>query len=259
MSQDLDLLQGTWTITALEADGVAVPEAMLGAARIVIEGSRFTSSGMGEVYQGTLRLDNTGSPARIDMEFDAGPEKGNTNLGIYQMDGDSWRLCLATRGTVRPASFVSTPGSGFALETLVRETAAKRRVSKKQTATPAPAGSPTEFEGEWKLVSGVMDGKEMEASTVQWVKRVTHGNQTTVLAGPQTMLKVEFTFDPSQSPQSIDYISLAGPNKGKTQLGIYKREGDLLTFCVAPPGAERPANFVSVAGDGRTLTAWKRG
>lgn len=258
MSQDLDLLQGTWNVTTLEADGAAVPDSMLSDARVVIEGNRFTSTGMGAVYQGTLQLDTASRPARIDMMFDAGPEKGNTNLGIYQLEGNSWKLCLATRGTVRPASFASTPGSGFAVETLVRGTAAKSKLLKKSAAAPAPAGPPTEFEGEWKLVSGTMDGKEMEASVVQWVKRVTQGNQTTVLAGPQTMLKVEFTFDPSQSPQSIDYFSLAGPNKGKSQLGIYKRDGDILTFCVAPPGAARPAAFVSVPGDERTLTAWKR-
>jgi uncharacterized protein (TIGR03067 family) len=90
------------------------------------------------------------------------------------------------------------------------------------------------------------------------VKRVTVGNQTTVMAGPQTMLKVEFAFDASQSPKTIDYQVLAGANKGKTQLGIYKQEGDLLTFCVAPPGVARPTDFVSKPGDNRTLTTWRK-
>jgi len=39
-----------------------------------------------------------------------------------------------------------------------------------------------------------MDGKPMEESMAKWVKRITSGNQTTVMAGPQMMLKVEFTF-----------------------------------------------------------------
>jgi uncharacterized protein (TIGR03067 family) len=244
----------------MEVDGQPMPSAMLGDARIVIEGSRFTSLGMGAVYEGTLELDASISPARIDMKFDVGPEKGNTNFGIYQLDGDTWKLCLATRGTVRPASFASTAGSGFAVETLVRRTAPK--ASKAPTArkakSRAPSGPATEFEGEWSMLSGVMDGKAMDASAVQWVKRVTEGNQTTVLAGPQTMLKVEFTFDASQSPKSIDYVNLAGAHKGKRQVGIYKFEGDVLTVCVAAPGAGRPNEFASVPGDGRTLTSWKR-
>jgi uncharacterized protein (TIGR03067 family) len=263
MSKDLDLLQGTWTVAAMEMDGQSMPAGALVEARIAIEGNRFTSTGMGAVYEGRLELDATASPARIDMVFDAGPEKGNTNLGIYRLDGDSWKLCLATRGTVRPASFASAPGSGIAVETLVRGSAPKARKSKSkaksETNSGAPGGPATEFEGEWPMVSGVMDGKAMDASMVQWVKRVFTGNQTTVLAGPQTMMKAEFTFDPAQSPKSIDYVNLAGAHKGKGQKGIYKLEGGVLTVCVAPPGAARPAEFVSVPGDGRTLTAWKRG
>ena len=252
MGKDLDLLQGTWNVATLEMDGQSMPGAMLGEARIVVQGNRFSSTGMGAVYEGTLELDSSVSPGRLDMKFDAGPEKGNTNLGIYRMDGDSWKLCLAMRGSVRPATFASPAGSSFVVETLVRGTAAK------SAPEPAASGSATEFEGEWNMVSGVMDGKAMDASMVQWVKRLTVGNQTTVKAGPQTMLKVEFTCDPTQSPMSIDYWGLAGANKGKKQLGIYKQEGDILTFCVAAPGAARPAEFVSVPGDGRTLTAWKR-
>jgi uncharacterized protein (TIGR03067 family) len=268
MQRDLDLLEGSWTVTALEVDGQAMPAAMLADARITIKGSRFTSTGMGGAYEGTLELDTSASPPRLDMKFDAGPEKGNTNLGIYQLEGDTWKLCLATRGTVRPASFASTPGSGFAVETLVREGApaahkAKGRAPKK-SAPPIPAGGPTpagpatEFEGEWSMLAGVMDGKAMDASLLKWVKRVTRGNQTTVVAGPQTMLKVEFTFDPAPSPRTIDYLNLAGAHKGKAQQGIYKFEGDVLTVCVSAPGAARPREFESAAGDGRTLTVWKR-
>lgn len=253
MRRDIDRLQGFWTISALAVDGQSVPVPL--DAQIVIEGSRFASMGMGAVYEGTLELDASASPARIDMKFDASPEKGNTNLGIYQLKGDSWKLCLATRGTVRPASFASPPGSGIAVETLVRGKAAKARKEK----VKAPAGPATEFEGEWKMLSGVMDGKAMDASAVQWVKRVTRGNQTTVVAGPQTMMIFEFAFDPASSPQSIDYVNLHGANKGKLQQGIYRFEGGVLTVCVAAPGAARPGEFVSVPGDGRTLTAWRRG
>jgi uncharacterized protein (TIGR03067 family) len=260
MAHDLDLLQGTWTIESLEVDGQPMPAAMLDDACIVVEGNRFTSTGMGAVYQGTLELDNSAAPARLDMKFDAGPEKGNTNPGIYQLDGESWKLCLATRGGVRPMAFASAAGSGFALETLVRlSPKTKRRPSKESTAARVPVDAATEFEGEWRMPSGVMDGKAMSPADVRWVKRVTHGDQTTVLAGPQTMLKVTFSFDPAQSPRSIDYLNLAGANKGERQQGIYKLEDDVLTVCVAAPGAPRPREFESVAGDGRTLTAWTRG
>jgi uncharacterized protein (TIGR03067 family) len=250
---DLDRLQGTWNVAALEVDGQ--PMSVPGDARIVIEGNRFNSLGMGAEYEGTLEFDASGKPARIDMKFDKGPEAGNTNRGIYQFTGDSWKLCVATRGAERPEAFKSTPGSGIAVERLVR---AKSAPKARKAKIAEPDGPATEFEGEWQMLSGVMNGTPMEASAVQWVKRMTHGNQTTVVAGPQTMLKVEFTFDPTASPSSIDYLNLLGSCKGKRQQGIYRFESDVLTVCIAAPGAPRPGEFASVPGDGRTLTAWKK-
>jgi uncharacterized protein (TIGR03067 family) len=257
--KDLDLLQGIWTVTTLEIDGEKVSPDVYGNATVVIKGSRFTSEGMGDIYQGTVELDASANPRRIDMKFDAGPEKGNTNPGIYKLAGDSWTLCLATRGKKRPSSFKSKPDSGIALETLTR--GKRGRPASKEAKTiskTVDGGVSTEFEGEWQMVSAVMNGKPMEEALVRWVKRYTTGNETIVKAGPQTMLKVQFTYDASKSPKTIDYLNLAGGQKGKTQLGIYEFEGGLLKVCVAPPGATRPEEFKSVAGDARTLTVWKK-
>lgn len=262
MKKDIDLLQGTWTITTLQADGepMSAPE----GAHIVIKGNRFTSIGMGAEYAGTLKLDASARPRQFDMKFDTGHAKGTVNLGIYELKGNKLKLCLATRGTVRPKKFASTPGSGIALETLTRgkASAAKNKTKARTSVKAAPVTKNnvpvTEIEGEWNLVSAVMDGKPMDESMVSWVKRVTHGNQSTVTAGPQVMLKVEFTADTSKSPRTIDYVNVVGANKGKTQAGIYEIKDGLLTFCIAAPGTERPKKFESAKGDDRTLTVWKR-
>jgi len=263
--RDLKLLQGTWSITGLEIEGEKTPDSMLADARIVIKGSRFTSTGMGTLYEGTLKLDSSTQPAQLDLKFDAGPPTGETNLGIYKLDGDTWTLCLATRGSVRPSRFASTPGSGFALETLtrgIRPSVATPPISMKKRAVKDRAyrkkAKATEFEGEWQMVSGVMDGKAMEESLTQWVRRRTVGNETAVVAGPQTMMRMTFTYDASKSPKTIDYVNLHGPNKGAIQLGIYEFEGNLLRVCIAAPGAARPVQFQSLRGDGITFTVWKR-
>jgi uncharacterized protein (TIGR03067 family) len=122
----------------------------------------------------------------------------------------------------------------------------------------ADASQLTEFEGEWQMVSAVMDGVPMDPSAVEWVKRITHGRETTVYAGPQVMMKMEFTSDASKAPKTIDYINIAGSNKGKSQQGIYVFEGDLLKICVAAPGKLRPTQFQSDRGDGRTFSIWRR-
>jgi uncharacterized protein (TIGR03067 family) len=262
---DLDRIQGCWTVAALEVDGQTVPDAARSNARVVVEGNRFSNTGMGAVYKGTIEIDPSARPRRLDMLFDAGPEKGNKNLGIYELDGDEWKICLATRGAVRPSSFATTPGSGLALEVLARGEApspavAKKRAPKKaaRSSTAAPDAAPaTELEGEWRMVSCVTDGHPMDRSHVQWVERVTRGAHTTVTAGPQVMMEFDFLSDASKVPRTLDYMNTAGPNQGKSQLGIYEIEGGLLRICVSPPGGKRPTRFQSKSGDGRTLTVWR--
>jgi uncharacterized protein (TIGR03067 family) len=256
MKNDLDLLQGTWTVSELEADGQKMPAAMLQTAQIVIDGNRFTSTGMGAVYAGTIVLDASANPPHITMNFDAGPEKGNANLGIYKLDRSKLRICLATRGSVRPSKFATEPGTGFALETLVRGKVSSR--PEKPAPKKQSTGPKTEFEGEWRMTSGVMDGTAMKESDVQWVRRLTSGDEVIIQAGPQTLMKMTFTNDASASPQTMDYVHTAGAHKGKKQQAIYKLEGARLTICAAAPGSPRPNTFESKRGDGRSVTVWER-
>ena len=264
MRDDLDLLQGTWAVTELQMEGQTISGGMLANARVEITGNRFSSLGMGTVYEGTVTLDDSAIPHQLNMKFDAGPEKGNTNLGIYELKGDSWKICLSTRGEVRPTAFSAPAGSGFIFEVLTRSEAVSPKKDKASSpgaavARAREAASPaTDFEGEWSMVSAVMDGNPLDPSAVEWVKRITRGSETTVYAGPQVMMKMEFTFDASNAPKTIDYVNTAGSNKGKSQQGIYEFEGDVLKICVAAPGKPRPTQFQSDRGDGRTFTVWRR-
>src|SRR5262245_30222647 len=120
MSKDLENLQGSWRVTALEVDGQTVPMDTLGNAGIVINGDHFVSTGMGNEYKGTFEVDAKSRPRKLTMKFDTDPEKGNTNLAIYEMKGDTWKLCIATQGKVRPSRFGTKVGDGFVFETLTR-------------------------------------------------------------------------------------------------------------------------------------------
>jgi uncharacterized protein (TIGR03067 family) len=259
---DLEQLQGTWSVTNLEVDGQQTPEAMLDDARIDVKGDRFTTSGMGATYAGKLTLDPSTNPPRVEMHFDAGSENGNVNLGIYELDGNTWKICLGTRGTVRPTRFATSPGTGFALETLTRGVRTVRSTDatpvESPAATPGKNGGPTVFEGRWKMVSGITDGVPMEDLAVRWVTRSNVGNDMQVHAGPRLMLRATFVYDPTQSPKTIDYFFSEGPNKGKTQLAIYELENDLLRVCAAAPGRQRPTEFRSLPGENWTFTIWKR-
>jgi uncharacterized protein (TIGR03067 family) len=264
---DLDHLQGRWRLTAVETDGNEMPDVGYADASITIRGTEFISHGMGDGYSGTIELLDAKKPKAFDLLFTGGPPAGMRNRGIYKLDGDTWTICLATRGDARPRSFATRPDTGYALEMLVRDTAAKRH-RPERSAEPREVQIPrvarddngsaaTAIEGEFPMVAAVIDGKPLAPDMVKWCKRVTHGNVTMVLAGPQSMLDATFTLDPSHSPPHIDYVNRSGKNKGKAQAGIYEIEGNTLRICVAPPGGARPKDFTSKKGDGRSYTEWR--
>src|SRR5215813_8195054 len=152
---DLDRLQGSWNIDFLEVDGTAMPSPP--DSRIVIEGDKFQSLGMGAVYEGKLEIDARRKPKQFDLVFTDGPEKGNRSLGIYELKGDSWKICFTVTGKRRPSKFETTAGSGLALETLTRgmaesiqpaENAALPRPLAPDPRPPSSDPAP-EIEGEW--------------------------------------------------------------------------------------------------------------
>ncbi len=269
MKSDLERLQGTWNIVALEMDGQKMPSE---GASICIQGKRFTTTAMGATYEGMVVVDASKTPKTFDLKFTAGPEKGNTSFGIYKLDGDTWKICLALTGKKRPQKFATSPGSGFALETLQRDTSAtskhkrqkasesKRVASTKDEQAPrslADAQPVPELEGEWAMVSCVMAGQPLDQGYIKFGKRVARGNEVTVSMAGQVILKARFTADRTKEPNTMDYVLLHGPRTGKMQYSIYALEGKTLKVCASAPGQPRPADFSSTKGDGRTLTGWR--
>jgi uncharacterized protein (TIGR03067 family) len=112
--------------------------------------------------------------------------------------------------------------------------------------------------GTFSMVSGTADGEAMPAMMAKGMKRVAEGNVTTVTMSGMLYMKADFSIDPMKSPKTIDYDMTGGFTAGKKQLGIYRWNGDTVTFCFASPGSARPAEFVSRAGSGVTCTDWKR-
>jgi uncharacterized protein (TIGR03067 family) len=251
MKGDLKKLQGNWTVAELEVEGRKMPYS---GSKVVLDGQKFTTIAMGNDYGGTVDLDATKSPKTFDLIFTSGPHKGLKSLGIYELDGETWRICLAFAGIqTRPKEFATTPGSGLALETLKRGDISEPA----ESTVGVDAGPATELEGEWAMVSGSFDGHPMEASLVKLGRRILRGSQLTVLFGSQVFMKARVKLDSSKSPKQIDYAIASGANGASTQLGIYERDGTTLKLCMAAAGQPRPTDFTSAKGDGRTLTMWK--
>ena len=57
----------------------------------------------------------------IDIMDETGMKNDKTKLGIYELDGDTYKFCLAPAGKPRPTEFTSKEGSGHSLGVSKRE------------------------------------------------------------------------------------------------------------------------------------------
>ncbi len=120
MNDHLSRLQGKWRVTALEVNGAEAPRDQLASNSITIKGTRFTATGPGSFYEGEMSIDPAAQPKRLSVAMEKGPELRVLNA-IYEINGDTLRICLNVNGRPAPKAFATKPGDECALETLVRE------------------------------------------------------------------------------------------------------------------------------------------
>jgi uncharacterized protein (TIGR03067 family) len=118
--QEYDKFKGTWRIESLEIKGEKLSGDFVKNFKLVIDGDTFKSSGAEGDASGTFKVDVSKKPKHLDIEFKEGLEKGKVLKCIYELDGDTYKLCLDTTGKTRPTEF-SSKGAGLALEVLKRE------------------------------------------------------------------------------------------------------------------------------------------
>ena len=285
MDPEIDKLQGTWAIAALEVEGVKVAAGTVQGSQIIMRGDRFTTVAMGAEYGGTFAVDPSATPMRLDLTFTEGPHAGETSPAIFELHGDTLLLCLGMAGRDRPTHFATSPGSGHALETLARQPdAAKAEETELHPAGAFGGRAPTndvgegdtakemdsetggdgvsdgmaELQGEWTMVSGEMGGTPIPAEFAATGRRVVRGSEVTVSFGGRVMLRARMRLCTADSPSQMDYTLLAGPQKGQVQRGIYEVEGDRVRVCHDSPGSPRPGEFFTTPGDGRKVTVWQR-
>jgi uncharacterized protein (TIGR03067 family) len=121
LEMDYAKLEGTWRVVSLEVEGVKIPEETIKDSRLIIKGKEFTMKEKIATYRGSLIIDPSKKPTTIDLKFTEGPEKGNTSLGIYELEGDDLKLCLTVTAKDRPTEFAAKPKSGHGFEVLKRE------------------------------------------------------------------------------------------------------------------------------------------
>jgi len=121
IQDELKRFEGTWSYASVVADGKPAPKESLKASRLVLKGDRFTMTTPESTHKGTYSVDPTVTPKTIDVTFIEGPRAGKTIKGIYDLTGDTCKVCIALDDQPRPTEFASKPGNGYVLEILRRE------------------------------------------------------------------------------------------------------------------------------------------
>ena len=112
LEKEVRKFQGAWTFESSETGGAKLPVGELKALILTFEGLKHTVKKGDDVIQvGTQKLDPSKSPKTIDVTIADGPNKGTVMLGIYEIDGDTLKVCFDPQGKKRPTEFKSAPGS----------------------------------------------------------------------------------------------------------------------------------------------------
>jgi uncharacterized protein (TIGR03067 family) len=121
VKKDVEGIQGTWKMVALEADGKQAPAEVVAGMKLTFKGDTLTfTPGEPGFTNYRYQLDPTTKPASFDMTHADGSKKGETDKGVYSLEGDRLKICFGSANN-RPKEFTTTGGSGAGMYTLERE------------------------------------------------------------------------------------------------------------------------------------------
>jgi uncharacterized protein (TIGR03067 family) len=110
-TKDMAQLQGEWSMVSGTTDGFPIPEQMISNSKRTCKGDELTVIVGGQlIMKAKISIDPAKKPKTMDYDVTAGPNKGKKLLGIYELDGDTFKSCFAAPGAERPTDFTSKPG-----------------------------------------------------------------------------------------------------------------------------------------------------
>ena len=110
--KDLAQLQGEWSMVSLEIGGRALPPEEVKKGKRSCQGNETTLTSDGQLLiKAKFTLDPAKKPKAIDYQSLEGAWKGMSLLGIYEVEGDTLKFCVAESGVDRPKEFSAKQGS----------------------------------------------------------------------------------------------------------------------------------------------------
>ncbi|HYV37713.1 MAG TPA: TIGR03067 domain-containing protein [Gemmataceae bacterium] len=115
------------------------------------------------------------------------------------------------------------------------------------------------FQGKWQVESIKSgDGKEPPKEALADLIVVIKGDEMKLTVKDSTVQTFKVKLDSTKKPKAIDFEHVDGPDKGKTEQGIYKLEGEKLTIVTNDFEGGRPTEFVAKEGSKHQLIVLKK-
>jgi uncharacterized protein (TIGR03067 family) len=118
---DNDALEGAWLPSSAELGGKKFPDEVRKTIKLVIKDDKYTVTVGTQTDQGTVKLTPSAKPKALDITGTDGPNKGKKIPAIYELNGDTLRVCYDLSGKSRPTEFKTEMGTQLFLVTYKRE------------------------------------------------------------------------------------------------------------------------------------------
>jgi uncharacterized protein (TIGR03067 family) len=120
-ADDAKAIQGNWKPTKAELGGAALPDAVLKLISLKLENGKYAVLVGAAPDNGTYTMDSATQPKNITVTGTEGPNASITFPAIYELDGDTLRICYDLSGAKRPSEFKSVAGTKLYLVTYIRQ------------------------------------------------------------------------------------------------------------------------------------------
>ena len=114
-------MQGVWSIEAFSLEGNAIDSEQFKSWRRIVKNNHVTwKNGDDTMIELDIAFDHSKKPMTLDSTIAKGESKGQVLLAIYELKGDTLRVCFGNPDKPRPTDFSSKSGSGQSLYTAKR-------------------------------------------------------------------------------------------------------------------------------------------
>jgi len=118
---DAKAIQGDWKPVKAELGGQPMAEEVLKTISLKIGEGTYEVHVANSPDKGTVTVDSSTTPKSMTITGTEGPNKGKTFPCIYELKGETLRICYDLSGVKRPSEFKTTAGTKLYLVTYARK------------------------------------------------------------------------------------------------------------------------------------------